>query len=296
MPCATSAPYHQLPCISSRKAASPETGLYYYGARYLDPKTSLWLSSDPALGEYIPAAPVNDDAKKHNQNLPGMGGVFNTVNLHLYHYAGNNPIKYTDPTGRFFGIDDAVGALVQCIFDGKWSDFGNKFTSNFINSSLLLLNVFNTLNGVKNFGDFISRIVELISRFTWSIGSTLVAFFIGYFAVIFFGGTYSNYKNLSIIQTDGSYGAFTIGFVSVGDKTTLADDVTRVHEFGHYRISLLLGLHYLFHAVASVIHAIHHGPADLSYYEYQTEAEADRFGDVIVTRDASGAIIERRIK
>ncbi len=29
-----------------------------------------------------------------------MGGVFNTVNLHMYHYAGNNPVKYTDPDGR----------------------------------------------------------------------------------------------------------------------------------------------------------------------------------------------------
>jgi len=26
--------------------------------------------------------------------------VFNYVNLHLYHYAGNNPVKYTDPDGR----------------------------------------------------------------------------------------------------------------------------------------------------------------------------------------------------
>ena len=26
-------------------------------------------------------APVNDEAKKHNENLPGMGGVFNVVNL-----------------------------------------------------------------------------------------------------------------------------------------------------------------------------------------------------------------------
>jgi murein DD-endopeptidase MepM/ murein hydrolase activator NlpD len=28
-----------------------------------------------------------------------MGGVFNVVNLHLYHYAGNNPVKYVDPDG-----------------------------------------------------------------------------------------------------------------------------------------------------------------------------------------------------
>ncbi|GHV95676.1 hypothetical protein AGMMS50293_19960 [Spirochaetia bacterium] len=27
--------------------------------------------------------------------------MFNTVNLHLYHYAGNNPLKYTDPDGNY---------------------------------------------------------------------------------------------------------------------------------------------------------------------------------------------------
>ena len=78
-----------------------ETGLYYYGARYLDPKYSRWLSGDPALSDYIPKAPIDDEAKKHNENLPGMGGVFNVVNLHLYHYAGNNPVKYEDPDGMF---------------------------------------------------------------------------------------------------------------------------------------------------------------------------------------------------
>jgi hypothetical protein len=52
------------------------------------------------MGEYIPSTPINDEARKRNQNLPGQGGVFNYVNLHVYHYAGNNPIKYVDPNGE----------------------------------------------------------------------------------------------------------------------------------------------------------------------------------------------------
>ena len=60
----------------------------------------IYCSLDPALGEYIPKAPIDEEAKKYNQNLPGMGGVFNHINGNLYHYAGNNPVKYTDPDGR----------------------------------------------------------------------------------------------------------------------------------------------------------------------------------------------------
>ena len=114
----------QTACIFSK---GEETGVNYYGARYLDPKYSRWLSGDPALSDYIPKAPIDDEAKKHNENLPGMGGVFNVVNLHLYHYAGNNPIKYEDPNGEFAtlvgmiigGIAGGVSALTQ----------GHKFSS-----------------------------------------------------------------------------------------------------------------------------------------------------------------------
>jgi RHS repeat-associated protein len=100
------------------KERDVETGLYYYGARYLDSRTSRWLSTDPALGEYIPQAPINDEARKHNQSLPGQGGIFNTVNTHLYHYAGNNPVRYTDPDGEASISAVASPGVLQTIAKG----------------------------------------------------------------------------------------------------------------------------------------------------------------------------------
>ncbi|SFM90299.1 RHS repeat-associated core domain-containing protein [Chitinophaga sp. YR627] len=52
------------------------TGLYYYGARYYNPHTSIWLSVDPLM-----------DEPEQIEKSP-------------YAYTWNNPVKYTDPDGR----------------------------------------------------------------------------------------------------------------------------------------------------------------------------------------------------
>ncbi len=57
------------------KELDAETGNYYYGARYYDPRISVWLSVDPLA-----------------EKAPGWTP---------YRYGFNNPIKYTDPKGLF---------------------------------------------------------------------------------------------------------------------------------------------------------------------------------------------------
>jgi RHS repeat-associated protein len=68
------------------KEFDKETGLYYYGARYYNPRTQLWQSPDPALPSYLDGAP--------------NGGVRNPANLASYTYTYNNPVRLTDPDGR----------------------------------------------------------------------------------------------------------------------------------------------------------------------------------------------------
>ncbi|WP_165020911.1 RHS repeat domain-containing protein [Dysgonomonas sp. ZJ279] len=62
------------PFLFNAKELDEETGLYYYGARYYDPRTSIWISTDPQ-GEKNPDKTT-------------------------YHYCSNNPFSKIDPDGE----------------------------------------------------------------------------------------------------------------------------------------------------------------------------------------------------
>ena len=98
-----------LPYKFTAKEQDEETGLYYYGARYLDAKYSRWLSTDPAVGEYMSGSSAG-------------GGIYDSINFNLYHYAGNNPIKYTDPTGMWKNNED--GTFTAEKDDTLWGLYG----------------------------------------------------------------------------------------------------------------------------------------------------------------------------
>jgi len=89
-----------MPYKFTSKELDPETGLYYFGARYYDARVSRWISPDPILYKYLPKVLNGDQAKNYNLNFPG-DDFYNSENLNLYGYGYNNPIVYVDPNGKF---------------------------------------------------------------------------------------------------------------------------------------------------------------------------------------------------
>ncbi|MFY1047875.1 RHS repeat-associated core domain-containing protein, partial [Chryseobacterium sp. GP-SGM7] len=76
------------------KELDSETGLYYYGARYYNPRISVWYGVDP-LAIYNPVMETEFYGDgQHN------GGIYNSGNLNPYIYCYQSPVKYIDPNGK----------------------------------------------------------------------------------------------------------------------------------------------------------------------------------------------------
>jgi len=89
------------------KELDEETGLVYFGARYLDATRARWLNTDPALVSFIEQAGRTD--------APLALHLFVPSNLALYSYGGSSPAVVRDDDGRIAPLVVAVVALVALL-------------------------------------------------------------------------------------------------------------------------------------------------------------------------------------
>jgi RHS repeat-associated protein len=93
--------YYNSPYRFNAKELDSETGLIYYGARYYEPKESVWLSVDPLAHKY-----------------PGLSG---------YNFVANNPILNIDPNGKDIKVT-VVGNQMHIEVTGKIMDRTGKMS------------------------------------------------------------------------------------------------------------------------------------------------------------------------
>lgn len=108
-----------MPYLFNGKELDRDTGLYYYGARYYDPKTALWLNTDPLAEKYPNVSP--------------------------YTYTLNNPIKYIDPDGR-----DII--IYYKSSNGKMKTYDYKYGSNYTGKNKYLIAFHKAANTLINKG------------------------------------------------------------------------------------------------------------------------------------------------
>ena len=94
------------------KEFDEETGMYYYGARYYEPRLSLWMSTDPLEEDY--------------------------PNLSAYGYCHNNPIILYDPDGKGdYFTNSGIYLGYDKINDGKaYSVTGNFNMNDYLNGKI----------------------------------------------------------------------------------------------------------------------------------------------------------------
>ena len=81
------------PYLFNAKEFDEETGMYYYGARYYEPRLSLWMDTDPLQEKY--------------------------PSISSYCYTSNNPTKYIDPNGKSMKEYDTDGTVISDLGGNK---------------------------------------------------------------------------------------------------------------------------------------------------------------------------------
>ena len=106
----------------SAKERDPETGLSYFGSRYYSSDLSIWLSVDPMSAKYPSLSP--------------------------YTYCADNPVKLTDPDGRWIpGLDEDYNITVTKEEGDDFNSFKEFMGPGYSDEEIQ--NMFENLNGDK---------------------------------------------------------------------------------------------------------------------------------------------------
>ena len=158
------------PYLFNAKEFDEETGMYYYGARYYEPRLSLWISVDPIS---------NYDPRNSENYLDGMhnNGVYNYQNLNPYVYCYQAPACLVDPNGKQALPGAIIGVFTEYISKvGEKMIFDN-MTFAEANSNLgwrdgldiLAAGAVGAVSGVAKFGKFVAsplgkKIMNLVTE------------------------------------------------------------------------------------------------------------------------------------
>jgi hypothetical protein len=196
-------------------------------------------------------------------------------NFNRYTYALNNPLKYTDPSGKFFILDSWVAGFI----DGFFSSGSNRLDNALVEADTRTRNDVKLTLGLiipdknKTFG---GQVWEIISRVTWQAPQTLGGWLTTQWSNTIEGNiNWVDYKyGATIAQSKGSWGAITQGPYIMGDESieTDANNPLFQHEYGHYIQSQSMG--HAYYSRVGIPSAFSKGVHDFTPFEQDANRRA----------------------
>lgn len=146
------------------KEKDKETGLYYFGARYLQDKTARFVSVDPV-------GPVDERSGNPNEKM-----LLNPQRINRYAYALNNPYRYVDPDGNTVWDIADIGFFAHSAYkmltEPSWENAGNLALD-----TVGLLPIVPSLGMIKRVGEGIDKAADVARVSKWGRSETLAKHF-----------------------------------------------------------------------------------------------------------------------
>ena len=128
----------ELPYKFNGKQFYDETGLYYYGARYMNPVTSLWYGVDPLAEKYVttsgfvytlnnPVKFIDVDGREWTQTTDKNGNTVITVSLNL---SFNGDFSAAQMENYKTTISSEFNRMISDASDGRMSGVIKFYTNN----------------------------------------------------------------------------------------------------------------------------------------------------------------------